>query len=154
MPNCQALTSAVGGWDRGRALVWPCSARAIATAAAAAWDILQHMGKVNRWGWFPWDGANMPQIEAGMFFRDAAFTLVSMTGACCGSVTNTGLAPNAMSKARASVAPPTGPSCSGLCHGRISIPVAMTTTSPLPTRSASPRAARYVSGLSCLARAA
>ncbi len=43
--------------------------------ADVAWDIYQHMGKVNRWGWFPWDGANMPQIEAGMFFRNAAFTL-------------------------------------------------------------------------------
>lgn len=40
-----------------------------------AYDVLCHMGKVNRWGWFPWDGTHMPQIHAGMHFRNAAFTL-------------------------------------------------------------------------------
>lgn len=43
--------------------------------ADAAYDILLHMGKVNRWGWFPWGGSHMPQIHSGMFFRNAAFTL-------------------------------------------------------------------------------
>ncbi|MGB2824373.1 MAG: hypothetical protein WBF17_25585, partial [Phycisphaerae bacterium] len=40
-----------------------------------AHDVLLHMGKVNRWGWFPWSGAHMPQIHSGMYFRNAAFTL-------------------------------------------------------------------------------
>ncbi|HUS90938.1 MAG TPA: hypothetical protein VM695_03770 [Phycisphaerae bacterium] len=40
-----------------------------------AYDVLLHMGKVNRWGWFPWAGTHMPQIHAGMHFRNAAFTL-------------------------------------------------------------------------------
>ena len=43
--------------------------------ADVAFDILLHMGKVNRWGWFNWSGSAMPQIHAGMFFRNAAFTL-------------------------------------------------------------------------------
>jgi hypothetical protein len=43
--------------------------------AEAAWEIFHEMGQVNRWGWFPWEGANLPQIEAGMFARNAAFTL-------------------------------------------------------------------------------
>jgi len=40
-----------------------------------AYDVLLHMGKVNRWGWYPWSGAHMPQIHSGMHFRNAAFTL-------------------------------------------------------------------------------
>lgn len=43
--------------------------------AEFAHDVLLHMGKVNRWGWFPWSGAHMPQIHSGMYFRNAAFTL-------------------------------------------------------------------------------
>ena len=43
--------------------------------AEAAWGTFEQMAEVNRWGWFPWDGANMPQIEAGMFARNAAFTV-------------------------------------------------------------------------------
>lgn len=43
--------------------------------AAVAWEILEQMGRVNRWGWFPWDGTNMPQIHAGFLSRNAAFTL-------------------------------------------------------------------------------
>jgi len=39
MPNCQAETSAVGGCDNGRAVDCPCSARAMATAMAAAWAL-------------------------------------------------------------------------------------------------------------------
>ena len=41
----------------------------------AAWGIFRQMGEVNRWGWFPWDGVNMPHIDAGMYYRNAAFTL-------------------------------------------------------------------------------
>ena len=43
--------------------------------AEFAYDVLVHMGKVNRWGWYPWAGSHMPQIHAGMHFRNVAFTL-------------------------------------------------------------------------------
>ena len=43
--------------------------------AETAWEILDLAGRVPRWGWFNWDGANMPQIHYGMFTRSAAFAV-------------------------------------------------------------------------------
>ena len=41
--------------------------------ADTAFEILELGGRVPRWGWFNWDGANMPQIHYGMLARTAAF---------------------------------------------------------------------------------
>lgn len=43
--------------------------------ADVALDVMRTIGRVNRWGWFNWPGVAMPQIHAGMFGRNAAFTL-------------------------------------------------------------------------------
>jgi hypothetical protein len=43
--------------------------------AQAAAEILDLSGRVPRWGWFNWDGANMPQIQFGMYARSAAFAV-------------------------------------------------------------------------------
>ncbi len=43
--------------------------------ARAAAEILDLAGRVPRWGWFNWDGANMPQIHFGMYARSVAFTV-------------------------------------------------------------------------------
>ncbi len=42
--------------------------------AQAALDVLETAARVNRWGWFNWSGAAMPQIHAGMYARNSAFT--------------------------------------------------------------------------------
>ncbi|MGD0089786.1 MAG: hypothetical protein ABSE73_07685 [Planctomycetota bacterium] len=41
--------------------------------ADTAFEILDLAGRVPRWGWFNWEGANMPQIHYGMYARSAAF---------------------------------------------------------------------------------
>jgi len=41
--------------------------------ADTAYDILELAGQTPRWGWFNWDGANMPQIHYGQITRTAAF---------------------------------------------------------------------------------
>ena len=43
--------------------------------AATAFDVLVTAARVNRWGWFTWSGASMPQIHAGMYARNSAFTV-------------------------------------------------------------------------------
>lgn len=43
--------------------------------AEVAWDVFTTAGRANRWGWFTWSGASMPQIHAGMFARNASFTV-------------------------------------------------------------------------------
>ena len=43
--------------------------------AHVALDVMRTIGRVNRWGWFNWPGVAMPQIHAGMFGRNTAFTL-------------------------------------------------------------------------------
>ncbi|MGA2064291.1 MAG: hypothetical protein ABSG86_04960 [Thermoguttaceae bacterium] len=43
--------------------------------AETAAEVLDVAGRVPRWGWFNWDGANMPQIHYGMFARSAAFAV-------------------------------------------------------------------------------
>lgn len=35
-----------------------------------AWDVFRLVSKVNRWGWFPWGGAHMPQIHYGMLCKN------------------------------------------------------------------------------------
>lgn len=35
-----------------------------------AWEVFQLCGKANRWGWFPWAGAHMPQIHYGIVSRN------------------------------------------------------------------------------------
>jgi len=35
-----------------------------------AWDVFEQCAKVNRWGWFPWDGSHMPQIHYGIVSRN------------------------------------------------------------------------------------
>lgn len=41
--------------------------------AKTAYEILEMAGRVPRWGWFNWGGANMPQIHYGQYARNAAF---------------------------------------------------------------------------------
>lgn len=41
--------------------------------ADTAFEIIELGGQAPRWGWFNWDGANMPQIHYGMYARSAAF---------------------------------------------------------------------------------
>jgi len=41
--------------------------------AETTWEILESMGRVNRWGWFTWSGSSMPQIHSAQYFRNAAF---------------------------------------------------------------------------------
>lgn len=41
--------------------------------ADTAYEILELSGRVPRWGWFNWEGSNMPQIHYGMYARSAAF---------------------------------------------------------------------------------
>jgi len=41
--------------------------------ADTAFEILEMSGRVPRWGWFNWEGSNMPQIHYGMYARSAAF---------------------------------------------------------------------------------
>ncbi|MAP73648.1 MAG: hypothetical protein CMJ55_05230, partial [Planctomycetaceae bacterium] len=43
--------------------------------AATAFDVLVTAARVNRWGWFTWSGTSMPQIHAGMYARNSAFTV-------------------------------------------------------------------------------
>jgi hypothetical protein len=43
--------------------------------ARTAAEILDLAGRVPRWGWFNWDGANMPQIHFGMYARSVAFAV-------------------------------------------------------------------------------
>lgn len=43
--------------------------------AQACYEIIEMCGRVPRWGWFNWDGANMPQIHYGFLTRNAAFAL-------------------------------------------------------------------------------
>jgi hypothetical protein len=43
--------------------------------AETAAEILDLAGRAPRWGWFNWDGANMPQIHYGMYARSAAFAV-------------------------------------------------------------------------------
>ncbi|MAT12281.1 MAG: hypothetical protein CMM02_14900 [Rhodopirellula sp.] len=43
--------------------------------AETAFDVLVTAARVNRWGWFTWSGAAMPQIHAGMYARNSAFTV-------------------------------------------------------------------------------
>jgi len=43
--------------------------------AETALDVLMTAARVNRWGWFTWSGAAMPQIHAGMYARNSAFTI-------------------------------------------------------------------------------
>lgn len=43
--------------------------------ADTAYEILELAGRIPRWGWFNWDGANMPQIHYGQITRTAAFCL-------------------------------------------------------------------------------
>src|SRR4029077_11877339 len=38
--------------------------------ARFAWEVLEQAARVNRWGWFPWDGAHMPQIHYGIASRN------------------------------------------------------------------------------------
>lgn len=38
--------------------------------AVYAWEVFEQCGRVNRWGWFPWGGAHMPQIHFGMISRN------------------------------------------------------------------------------------
>jgi hypothetical protein len=38
--------------------------------AEFAWDVFTQCARVNRWGWFPWDGSHMPQIHFGMVSRN------------------------------------------------------------------------------------
>jgi hypothetical protein len=38
--------------------------------AELAWDVFAQCARVNRWGWFPWDGSHMPQIHLGMISRN------------------------------------------------------------------------------------
>lgn len=35
-----------------------------------AWDVFEQCGRVNRWGWFPWSGAHLPQIHFGIVSRN------------------------------------------------------------------------------------
>lgn len=43
--------------------------------AATAYDILDVAGRVPRWGWYNWDGANRLQIHYGQYACNAAFAL-------------------------------------------------------------------------------
>ncbi|MHB1033095.1 MAG: hypothetical protein ACYC35_02365 [Pirellulales bacterium] len=43
--------------------------------AQTAAEILDVAGRVPRWGWFNWEGANLPQIHYGMYARSAAFAV-------------------------------------------------------------------------------
>ncbi len=43
--------------------------------AEVAWDVFTTAARANRWGWFTWSGAAMPQIHAGMYARNSAFTV-------------------------------------------------------------------------------
>jgi len=43
--------------------------------ADACYEIIEMAGRVPRWGWFNWDGANMPQIHYGMLTRNIAVTI-------------------------------------------------------------------------------
>jgi hypothetical protein len=38
--------------------------------ATFAWEVFQLCARVNRWGWFPWSGAHMPQIHFGIISRN------------------------------------------------------------------------------------
>ncbi len=35
-----------------------------------AWEVFEQCARVNRWGWFPWSGAHMPQIHFGTASRN------------------------------------------------------------------------------------
>jgi len=35
-----------------------------------AWEVFQLCARANRWGWFPWSGAHMPQIHYGIISRN------------------------------------------------------------------------------------
>jgi len=39
------------------------------------YEVIEMAGRVPRWGWFNWSGANMPQIRYGMITRDVAVTI-------------------------------------------------------------------------------
>jgi hypothetical protein len=43
--------------------------------ADTAFEIIAAAGKVPRWGWFNWEGVNVPQIPFGMYTRNVAFAL-------------------------------------------------------------------------------
>ncbi len=43
--------------------------------AGLCYEIIEMAGRVPRWGWFNWDGANMPQIRYGMVTRDVAVAI-------------------------------------------------------------------------------
>jgi len=43
--------------------------------AQTAYEIIAMAGRVPRWGWFNWDGVNVPQIPFGMYTRNVAFAL-------------------------------------------------------------------------------
>lgn len=45
------------------------------TYAETAYEIIAAAGEVPRWGWFSWDGANVPQIPFGMYTRNVAFAV-------------------------------------------------------------------------------
>ncbi len=43
--------------------------------AEACYEIIEMAGRVPRWGWFNWDGANMPQIHYGILTRNIAVAI-------------------------------------------------------------------------------
>ncbi|MEE8450528.1 MAG: hypothetical protein V3R99_01400 [Thermoguttaceae bacterium] len=43
--------------------------------ARTAYEIIAMAGRVPRWGWFNWEGVNVPQIPFGMYTRNVAFAV-------------------------------------------------------------------------------
>src|SRR5262249_5408323 len=70
-----------GGRDAGMALTWYATHGAPAAAFVYlmngdrrygdfAWEVFEFCALVNRWGWFPWAGAHLPQIHFGIISRN------------------------------------------------------------------------------------
>jgi hypothetical protein len=81
MENVPAEHAPTGGAEAGAALEGHALHGAPAAAfvflmtgqrpyADFAWEVFEQCARVNRWGWFPWNGSHMPQIHFGMISRN------------------------------------------------------------------------------------